>query len=950
MNEIAVRPVPKDQRYITSILQNFPEILKVRTTALACAEGYPVGSALVGYIRAYLAVPTVKQLKANLLALRDILRYSASVIETMPSLRVDKYQLSFADVTNYMSLHKTAYGFSHLTSADITLASYLITSSEEDAENWLAEFDASPSNNLASVVDALYRDAGSLGLHAKSYSDIVVSLVLRERVSSDDIRTIFDHFQQRFSDADIYSPSADAIIPVKQYDHYSFLKTELVMSRLKNLGKKQNEGKSNATNNSRTEFIDSSNAEATALMDDFGNSVLTTSILAISDIRLIDHIATLLFDDSAWRVFITNRPKPDPASNLERARGLSRLSGLLHSLLMYPHVLRSRMLMSSYDSMSGFIGIVPSLPADLTQNFEKYVVPFDVLGCGRDAAQLLDSLVYSNKRGGGDSDGLLKGFPIELLSSVSVLSRLGSLPSAVPPISALAMTSLTSITRNVTYDEIIAAVPIQRVAYVSDITSFLATSNVFQSNIRTTIAVISSGYSDAYQKEIDAFLSTASFSPWVDLATSPTTTFSIDNSSSPSVTKGVISGVDNVPFATAYLQRLRQTAEVGFFYTVRNYVAPRRRPFPSFPLYAVISDHVDRWNELVPTAWKAMYPATVFSGSEVIDVDTIVSQSFELDLLLEKLSGSHIAIFKRYLENSSTIRNWATVLSSSCLLFDCANEEQVLIEGWGNPYGTTYATLRTLNLGQNLLRIGQTRFAVMFLRRIPVPTDQIVPIVNVPYPRYGMMVVGEGGIDISAPVPSSDVYSPNEPLSYETLFSSRVAHDHALETADEPRVGSRLLYVISKPYQHMALINIETQTSSIPSFTFDARHAYRLDGLALHLDPLESLPAISTRKTASLTLNQRSDVGNMLKLAPGLRVTSLGAYLGSSAPGTPLSATQEVAAIAAVVKDMETQMEKQQGSDEAAASANVISLEEGSKVEDQVAKAINHKGSKNSKS
>lgn len=936
MNEIAVRPVPPRQRYITSILQHFSEMLKVRTTALACAEGYPVGSALVGYVRAYLAVPTVKQLKVNLMSLRDILRFAASVIETMPSLRVDKYQLSFADVTNYMSLHKTAYGFAHLTASDITLASYLVTSSEDDAENWLAEFDASASGNLISIIDSLYRDAGSLGLTAKSYADVIVSIVLRSQTSQASISESFSAFKNRFKDTDIYSPSLDAIIPLGQYDPTSFSKTETLLSKIATRAAKARSKAAEAGElSSESELKDLTSVETLPLIDDFGDSILTTSLLALADLRMVDHVATFLMDETAWSTFITNRPKPDPSSNLERAKGLSRLAGLIHSLLMYPHVLKSRMLMASYDSMSGFIGIMPSLPSDLVQNYEKYVIPFDVLGCGQDASNILESLKYKNKRGDSAAE-ILQGFPIELLSSVSVLSRLNSLPSAVPPISALAMTSLTSITRNVTYDEIIAAVPIQRVAYISDITAFLATSNVFQNNIRSTIATISGGYSDVYQKEIESFLATASFTPWVSMAVSPAETFSVNSSSAPFVSNGLLQGIDNSPFSTAYLQRLRQTAEVGYFFTVRNYVTPRRRPFPSFPRYAVIEDYIARWQDLVPSSWKALYPATAFNGAEIIDVDTLTSQSFELDLLLEKLSGSHIAIFRRYLENSATIKNWATVMSSSCLLFDCGDEEPLLIEGWGQPYGVTYSTLRSLNLSQPLLRINETRFSVMFLRNLPVPTDEIAPLTNVPYPRYGMMVKGQGSVDVSAPIPSYAAYEPNKEMSYESLFFSAASIKEKADNGENSNSSARLLYVIARPYQHMALINVEIQESPVPAFTFDARHAYRLDGLALHLDPLEILPEANKRVISSINLSHRSEVGNMLKLAPGLRVTKLGSYLPSGTISTAASTSTEAEDIKKVIKDMEKQMDELSKADQDAASANVVTMAKGANLQDKV--------------
>lgn len=941
MNEIAVRPIPKNQRYVTTILQTFPELLKTRLTALTCAEGYPVGSALVGYIRAYLTVSTVKQLKTNILSLRDILRYAAAVVHTMPSLRVDKYQLSFSDVTNYMTLHKSAYGYAHLTSADITLASYLVTSSEDDAENWLAEFDASPSSNLVSITDSLYRDAGELGLTAKSYADLVVSLVLKAPSVTETIETAFNNFLASFKNTDIYNPSSDAMTPLETYDSNSFAKSSHLMTRVRSRAKQKN------ASAEQSDFL--SQTETTSIIDDFGDSVLMTSVMAIADLRLVDHVATLLFDESAWPSFITNRPKPDPASNLERAKGLSRLAGLLHSLLNYPHVLRSRMLMASYDSMSGFIGILPSLPSDLTQNFDKYVIPFDVLGCGQDASALLSSLTYKNSRNGASSE--LLGFPIELLSSVSVLSRLGSLPASIPPISALAMTNLTSITRNVTYDEIIAAVPIQRVGYVSDITAYLATSNVFQSNIRSSIAIVSSGYSDVYQKEVDEFLSGATFAPWVNLNVQPQETFGIDASASPQVNKGTLKGVDNVPFATAYLQRLRQTAEVGYFFTVRNYVSPRKRPFPQFPKYAIITDHIDRWQELIPTSWKALYPATVFNGEEIIDVDSIQTGSFELDLLLEKLSGSHIAIIKRYLENSATLKNWATVLSSSCLLFDQQGEEQVLVEGWGMPYGVAYSKLRMSNLDQPLLRIANTRFSVMFLRNIPIPTDRIMPLNNVPYPRYGMMVTGGSAVDVSAPTPSFDAYTPEVPYAYESLFyATGPSNVNGSEMSAVPSLSShRLLYVIAKPYNHMAMLDIEVADSSIPSFTFDSRHAYRLDALALHLDPLETLPGLTTRTPQTVSLANRSELGNMLKLAPGLKVTKLGSYLGNAAGGGAQTASAEEAAINAVVADMETQMADQQMSDTRAADATVITASHGKELQDQVADAAGSDNKKHSK-
>jgi len=145
--------------------------------------------------------------------------------------------------------------------------------------------------------------------------------------------------------------------------------------------------------------------------------------------------------------------------------------------------------------------------------------------------------------------------------------------------------------------------------------------------------------------------------------------------------------------------------------------------------------------------WKSCYPANLLTGTSSVAEASFVHSASYLEELMTNLTGLSYLQVTRELANPIYREIYATYLSSFCLIYtdpearimdefkdvttsidDDLLSRLLLVEGFYNPYGTSYSDLHQRQgapVPVNFYKFPRTGVYLQLLKYIPIPSDRI---------------------------------------------------------------------------------------------------------------------------------------------------------------------------------------------------------------------------------
>lgn len=89
-----------------------------RATFAMNKSGYPVASHAVARMQQQLDLTSIKTLLEGILKLRNLCRFAANVLDTIPLAKVDKFQLVRTELIAYIGENAASHGVSNLNETE----------------------------------------------------------------------------------------------------------------------------------------------------------------------------------------------------------------------------------------------------------------------------------------------------------------------------------------------------------------------------------------------------------------------------------------------------------------------------------------------------------------------------------------------------------------------------------------------------------------------------------------------------------------------------------------------------------------------------------------------------------------------------------------------------------------------------------------------------------------
>lgn len=713
MQKLSQNRLPKHIGAFVSMRQILSLAVTQRGTFAMNKSGYPVASHAVARMQQHLDLSSIKSLITGVMKLRNLCRFAANVLDTIPLAKVDKFQLVRTELIAYIGENAASHGVSDLSETEKDFVAYLITSAETADGAWILDFSEGDNNRVIQF-EKLYR-----------------SLLSPDTITATPGKSKLNFENWNSETQVIYDPEKDDIINIQNG------------RRLNNVIKEfDNKLAGVDVNLAESLAIDASTAI---------NNAVTVHHLAM--IRVVDHVNMLMNDLGIWSAMLSPRSKADSASNTERSKSLRLAASYFHSLLMYPHIHALELFMHTYDKLQDWMKVYPALPADIIANYNHVVRSHDFLKAGEDAKSLLRLIEADNDETTGS---MITGVPMEIVRAFGLSDVIKEVNDAANR--ALLPINLTDLKLldEEKYRYVLLSFAVAEFNMTQKFSEFLYMGHATSKEIQEAIYAVNPGLQTYYRDEIQTKLKSLS----------PTIPFGYSNHVA--LTDEVMKTTPAILEGGKLMWRpLTPTHSYDYQYFLRH-----DKLFSIFGGDSIINAH----SKYVPSIiinkdsaarlrrilmkenWKTMMPASLAFSEHVYNKTALKADRNQVKRLMEDLTGMNFSLLERQITAPYFKQIVATYLSGFALLYVIPNESSVakqkgkgdaatetdsqafLVIGHGNPYGTTYQNLASKQSSfkkEDLIEIGYGAY-IRMLDEVPVPMEDLAadPDFYVSHPYY----------------------------------------------------------------------------------------------------------------------------------------------------------------------------------------------------------------------
>lgn len=666
-----------------SYKQSIKQMINARRLALMQSSGHPVATQVVGKIQQSLKLNSMDSLLESILKLRNIAIVASEILDTIPILKVDRYQLETAEIMTYINSITGTSGYYKFSDADRSLIAFMITSSESAESGWV--LDVYESNNMFLALQRLY----------ESLADVTPQSTGTDITGLD------------MKSSAIYDPAADSITVFKE--------SKRVIKALNGMNKSLKDAK---TDSQKKRIL----ADHLSV---FSNQL---TINSISSIRIIDHIWLLLTSQEIWGSFISPRNSADPSQNKERAQSLQLFAAYLHSLLMYNSLFNIEMFMHTYKRLSDWVSTFPPLPNELVEQYAMIITKHDYLGASMDIASLIGRC--DQAKGSFDNDSNLTAFPIESISLFGLDKTLELIRSTIEPkIATVSLTDLSDLTTN-DFAHVLLSQPVAEYDMIYPLTEVLLRGNIVRVRIEEAISGLVNGIPRYYSAlNVDGRLRKLSIHPPFSLGIHQAHNFSLSQAQDVILRGGNWGYRPFIPVDSwdwkRYVRKEKNMSLLTARTAAKDFVPP----------FFINADHTDQLRRILQIEWRGYYPSWLMNGNTYISHSQLKSDDILVREVFENISGQSFEWIVRTIINPYVKTKWATALSSWATLYivdpENKNFDDVIanpVDGYGSPYGVSYSALRaSQDPGKSLddlIKISDQAY-IKIHNRIPTPSSDL---------------------------------------------------------------------------------------------------------------------------------------------------------------------------------------------------------------------------------
>lgn len=420
----------------TDLRANVAYALKARILSMANYSGYPQASNVTGRLQRQFDFSTMEQVLVHFVKNRNLVKFAGDVLNLIPIANMQKYQMSRADVGAFITNHAAAHGMHELTVEEKDFVSYLMTSSESMASNWMLEFSDSEDNNLHLQFSRLYKE-------------------LLDTLGTDSTSAVF-----------CYSADGDKVTSLLDSPKGALLGNDYT-DRVR----KAKPG----------EKVDNSEL------------VHMITVEVLSNMRILDHLHALFMSQEPWHIFISPRTNEGTGLNITRAQSLQLMAGYLHSLLLYPYHLKAEMFLGLYEKIQTWLIPLPAMPAHLKEHYDSTIRHTDVLGAGEDARAVLSANDFENEV---VINSTISNFYREQIAILGLTKIDEKATTAASKVTGFSLNDLKTLGEP-QYQGILLAQPVIQLTIVPSVTQALMVADVmdkFVMNCCSAIAGLSSRF------------------------------------------------------------------------------------------------------------------------------------------------------------------------------------------------------------------------------------------------------------------------------------------------------------------------------------------------------------------------------------------------------------------------------------------------------------------------
>lgn len=815
--------LPKKLAAVVPLKEILNHSVHFRCSAMMDMGGYPVSAHVVGKIQASFELGDYKSLLESIVRLRKIVRLAADALDIIPLARIDRAQMNRTELIAFITANAPNFGVTGLTPDDYEFAAYLISSSESVDTSWMLQFTTDQTNRF------------------KRLSELYKLALLGTAIRPDKAGTDLEIADNGLGF--VYDPVAEKIV--------SFLQLSTISETAE-------------------VWRNSSDPNEKANCEKQLNQSLVIYLAA--SVRVIDHISLLLNSTTAWSAFLNIRKSAiDTSGNTERTRTLHLFSGYLQSLLIYPHIFNLEMVKQCYDSVQSVYLQFPPLPGSLVAKYDQGIHTYDVLNAREDVASILNVWSTKHETEGGTIVPLIEETMMIMGAGAAYTRALAAVASATTPI---ALTSL-EVLSNPDYNPYMLSHPVAEVEMFSGITRTLFMGDIMKKIIVNAVEQIIYATPLYLNDEIIDGVKRAGFKIPFNWCQPLALTGTVTKTSSPRMESGSLKYHTLLPRHTYdYRFEMRRTS-LNKIFKQSTYTNNGSTFLPKF---GINYTHAARLRTITELNWRSLYPTFMVPGDYVYTKDLIASNDEQKRRLLESISQNQWELIIRTIANPQSQKMWATFLSSFACLYVTATDitldakglptaasisSGVQVEGYGRPYGASYAMLASKQnpaKPDDVLTIGSNAF-IKFHDRIAVPS-----------------------LDIDA----ADDFYLGYPFYY---FKANGAWVDVKE------------WIMDDGLLHMSMFKLSAAYNA-PQILLDRKYAYLNDELYAQLNLLYSLPEDADSE-ASISYPAAVTSWRHDRLTHWLQYITVGAYGPSEA-----QAAGESTAITAMIEKTEAALKE----------------------------------------
>lgn len=639
MKLVPVKPFNHEMTVFRDLRSTTKVILNSRLNGLVKLAGYPVPSQLVALIHARIDLTTVKSMYESLAAIQKITYVASEILKFISLEKMERHQLSRKDIEatiNTMAVTNNTLGVT-VDAADAELIAYLLTSTDSDEYSWRLAMSKSKTDNLVFRLNALYRSLDNATATGNSANDLS-SLVLWDTASAG-------------------SDNFGSVVFWKESSDYRALVA-------------------------KADSADPNSKEARAL-------AATAEMIKLSTIKVIDHVAALMFDTNIWSKFISPRttsPGATVSQNLERGKSLAGLAMYCQSLLTYNVFFATEFQKQMYEKLAKWYIAFPELSSEVQINYQNIVRKNDLLNSYLDVEAIMATTETTDSKIGVKVHILFSDF-IYSYGLDSIVATADTAAAKISPISSFSDLKELLESSN---SALLLTHPVANANFMIALTDAVIStkmySAVLQSMLPTVLAKLGLWYTPDNIARMKSLSLTLNL-PW---AINIPITKTIDTTTTADIVSG---GVNLRLFAPKDSYEYTKFVQDNLSVAITAENDTRIKDF--YPTYLVDRDEAAKLRTLIHVPARSLYPWSEGASTVRYKVNTLVRDLWAMKSMLEVILGVDYETFLLSLRSDFEARKYATQLSSFAFIlrWNETTESYDRIDGYGQPYGVSWQSL-----------------------------------------------------------------------------------------------------------------------------------------------------------------------------------------------------------------------------------------------------------------